>query len=339
MAEGPEAESLAKLLEADVTVRRRFRELGHMTRWPSIHTVGVASCKAMACNARILEILAEWWCPTQEAPAIVPIEIMRREVNALRGPRHMDLKKDPLQAELDADQTLDDFFHILEWYWTQLREEDPEGPTELLMLEDGSVDDPYTDSAVDAVDSSTSAAVNDNSSDAALSDATTLQLAPLTPPASTDDSLACNPETVPEPVPPPEALPSDPCDPEPVSAPEALPSDPCDPEPVSAPAAISSDPNGCNPVKVPEPLSAPEALPNNPGHCNPNEVLTAPPSSKNPGEVAQMSPSTLKEDPSQSEPCTPQQHKLAKLPQFQISDQEDQRALLKAQMDQRIAAL
>ena len=82
MASWPEAESLAKLLEADVTVRRRLREKGHMTRWPTMHTVGVPSCKAMSCNARILEIIAEWWCPTCDSPAILPIELVRREAGS-----------------------------------------------------------------------------------------------------------------------------------------------------------------------------------------------------------------------------------------------------------------
>ena len=84
-ASAPELGSLAKLLEADVTVRRRMREQGHMSRWPSIHTVGIPSCKGMACNARILEIIAEWWCPSQVSPVIVPIEVMRAEAGMQWG--------------------------------------------------------------------------------------------------------------------------------------------------------------------------------------------------------------------------------------------------------------
>ena len=75
----PQPQSLAHVLEAEASVRRRAREKGFITRWPSTETVGIASCKAMACNARLLEIVAEWFCPTQHVPTYVPIELLRRE--------------------------------------------------------------------------------------------------------------------------------------------------------------------------------------------------------------------------------------------------------------------
>ena len=40
------------------------------------------------------------------------------------------------------DASLEDFFHILEWYWTELRVDPAPDDGEMLMLEDGSVNDP-----------------------------------------------------------------------------------------------------------------------------------------------------------------------------------------------------
>ena len=79
----PEAGTLSKLFEADAVLRRRAREKGHISRWPNLACTGVPSCKAMALNTRALEIIAEWFCPSQQLSTYIPIELMRREVSLL----------------------------------------------------------------------------------------------------------------------------------------------------------------------------------------------------------------------------------------------------------------
>ena len=71
---------LAALLEDDPVVRDRFRDAGFCTRWPSQSSIGVASVKAMALNYRILELVALWWCPRCDGPAVIPIDLARKEV-------------------------------------------------------------------------------------------------------------------------------------------------------------------------------------------------------------------------------------------------------------------
>ena len=79
----PAAGSLAGLLEGEITIRRRAREKGYISRWPSLQATGVPSCKVMGCNTRILEVIAEWFCPSTPHCCTVPIELMRREAGKL----------------------------------------------------------------------------------------------------------------------------------------------------------------------------------------------------------------------------------------------------------------
>ena len=75
----PEEGSLAGLFEGEITIRRRAREKGFITRWPTVEATGVPSVKAMGCNVRLLEVIAEWWCPSTQHCCTVPIQLMRRE--------------------------------------------------------------------------------------------------------------------------------------------------------------------------------------------------------------------------------------------------------------------
>ena len=97
----PEKGSLAALLEQEITVRRRAREKGWISRWPSVQATGVPSVKAMGCNVRILEVIAEWWCPTQATCQCIPIDLMRREIRSFR--RLVDLPVDLVLTNMDAD--------------------------------------------------------------------------------------------------------------------------------------------------------------------------------------------------------------------------------------------
>ena len=203
------------------------------------------------------------------------------------------------------DPALDDFFHVLEYYWTELREE--AGPQEVLMLEDGSVDDPYVGHHVVAADDSEGPDMNE-SLEALPSDevAPMLELAPLTPETLVSEPGSCNPHKEPEPLPPPEAALSQ-CSSENPMMPEQAP-----------PSTFE------NPGPIPEPLPlASQASP------------TAP-SAEDPGKKAEVAAVTPTEAPCEPAPSTP---KLQKLPRFEIPGPEHERTLLKAQMDQQIAAL
>ena len=71
---------LAAAFEEDRGCRDRLREKGYMTRWPDVASTGVPSVKAMSLNARLLEILATWWCQRCDFSKPLPIDLMRREV-------------------------------------------------------------------------------------------------------------------------------------------------------------------------------------------------------------------------------------------------------------------
>ena len=52
--------------------RERIREKGHVSRWPSIAATGVPSAKVMGMNARLLESVADSWCPLNRGPDVHP---------------------------------------------------------------------------------------------------------------------------------------------------------------------------------------------------------------------------------------------------------------------------
>ena len=76
----PAVGSLASLLEESKLVRERARECGHITRWPSDEATGVPSVKAMGLNAFLLARVAGWFCAYSDYPAVIPIDLCRREV-------------------------------------------------------------------------------------------------------------------------------------------------------------------------------------------------------------------------------------------------------------------
>ncbi|CAE7609067.1 HERC1 [Symbiodinium sp. CCMP2592] len=162
----PPVGTLAGLLEAEITIRRRAREKGYISRWPSLQATGVPSVKAMGCNTRILEVIAEWFCPTTQHCCTVT-----------RFRRDMDLPADAVVMNMDAeglkklfshgirrlktgsesrDTALDDFYNILRFYWTESvgpdTGADPPAP---LAIEDIRPDDVYD--AVEETDTVVSA--------------------------------------------------------------------------------------------------------------------------------------------------------------------------------------
>ena len=66
------------------------------------------------------------------------------------------------------DASLEDFFHILEWYWTELRVDPAPDDGEMLMLEDGSVNDPYVDDEAEDDDGALDAVMDAPGEPAAL---------------------------------------------------------------------------------------------------------------------------------------------------------------------------
>ena len=207
------------------------------------------------------------------------------------------------------DTALDDFFHILEWYWTELRTDDGPGDGELLMLEDGSVEDPYVDGDLEDEDSSREPVMNDSSDEPGA----TLELeAPL-----------------------PEAPPSDAPHAPPID--QAPPSEPTSDPPSEPPQATPSEPSPENPTRIAEPLPMEDEAPPSTMETPDKSTL----SSEKPGEIAQVPPSwRAPAGSTEPAPSTPKQPpKLHKLPQFEIPGPEHERELLRAQMDQQIAAL
>lgn len=73
------AMGLAADLEADILVRNRARETQQITKWVSDKAVCVASQKACAINARVLEIVSLWWVSCSDTPGAIPIDLLRDE--------------------------------------------------------------------------------------------------------------------------------------------------------------------------------------------------------------------------------------------------------------------
>ena len=81
--------SLAHLWEKELPLRMRMHdaEFPYLTRWvrnkqSGAFAIGVASVKAMALNTKVLEVVANWYCPVQKYPKALPIDILRREVGS-----------------------------------------------------------------------------------------------------------------------------------------------------------------------------------------------------------------------------------------------------------------
>ena len=71
---------LAADWEADVAIRNRGRAKETLTCWPSQCGTGIASMKACALNARVLEWTATWWVSFCDNPIAIPIDMLRQEV-------------------------------------------------------------------------------------------------------------------------------------------------------------------------------------------------------------------------------------------------------------------
>ena len=73
-------DSLANLWEKDAWVRVQGRDNGQLTIWNDAKCQGIASQKACALNAKILEHTATWWVSQAELPCAIPINLLRVEV-------------------------------------------------------------------------------------------------------------------------------------------------------------------------------------------------------------------------------------------------------------------
>ena len=78
----PEGE-LAKRLENMGEVRSRILiSPGYLTQWLNSKAINVKSAKALGLNARVLEVVAEWWCPNFEYIKILTIDVARTEASS-----------------------------------------------------------------------------------------------------------------------------------------------------------------------------------------------------------------------------------------------------------------
>ena len=78
--------TLAVKWEAQQSLRRRVSQGLYLTQWPKgakgQSTDGIPSVAAMALNPLVLEAIAEWWCPANDAPKAVPVDLLRREARS-----------------------------------------------------------------------------------------------------------------------------------------------------------------------------------------------------------------------------------------------------------------
>jgi hypothetical protein len=78
----PEGE-LAKVLENMSDVRTRILVApGYFTQWLNDKAINVKSAKALGLNARVLEAVAEWWCPNFEYVKILTIDAARAKASS-----------------------------------------------------------------------------------------------------------------------------------------------------------------------------------------------------------------------------------------------------------------
>ena len=77
-----EAGALGTAWEELRLLRRRVasEDEPHMSRWVNRKAVGVPSVKAMVLNNEALVCMAKLWCPTQDYPKMMPIDVVRPEV-------------------------------------------------------------------------------------------------------------------------------------------------------------------------------------------------------------------------------------------------------------------
>lgn len=71
--------------DQDVFLRNRGRELGRLTAWPDVKTMGVASMKACSLNVVLLEHTAKWWVVHSKLPSAIGIKKIRAEASDLFG--------------------------------------------------------------------------------------------------------------------------------------------------------------------------------------------------------------------------------------------------------------
>ena len=78
-----DAGTLAAAFEAQLPLRRRVSQGSNLTQWPKgpkgQSTDGIPSVGAMGVNHVVLEVAAEWWCPANDTPKAIPVDLLRRE--------------------------------------------------------------------------------------------------------------------------------------------------------------------------------------------------------------------------------------------------------------------
>ena len=89
------SQSLAEMLESQVSVRNTMRTTGKITKWPSPQSIGVPSVKALALNVPALEQVATWFTRDSVAPGPILIDKIRTQVwgeQDVQRPRRLKLK-------------------------------------------------------------------------------------------------------------------------------------------------------------------------------------------------------------------------------------------------------
>ena len=85
MAEDPSnnLDGLWKLWADDEVVRSQILQKGTLFSWPDPKCTGVINFETMEHNTRVLEYLAETWCPKTSAPKTIYIPHAREQAKLL----------------------------------------------------------------------------------------------------------------------------------------------------------------------------------------------------------------------------------------------------------------
>lgn len=82
--EGPSLVGLAKAWEKDDVIRQSALKNGQLLKWPDKKRVGVISFETIAFNARVLDLLLRFHCPSLKTPKTVNIDLLRDEVRGTK---------------------------------------------------------------------------------------------------------------------------------------------------------------------------------------------------------------------------------------------------------------
>jgi hypothetical protein len=77
-------QGLAKAWDKDDVIRHLALKNGQLLKWPNKKQIGVISFETIAFNARVLDHLLRFHCPSVKTPKTVNIDLLREEVRGTK---------------------------------------------------------------------------------------------------------------------------------------------------------------------------------------------------------------------------------------------------------------